>query len=132
MINKFINFDSQTIYGDIYACVDFYKQSAFDHSLLKNHNFHPQAYFLNVHFKLKFLEMHIRYCEFVMHNLVLNVQMKPTLARTKQNTGNSSISPSSRIWLKGKGCPPGTVPIKRITKDDLINKEVCHHHKCHI
>ena len=32
----------QTKYGDIYDCVDFYKQPAFDHPLLKNHNFHPQ------------------------------------------------------------------------------------------
>ena len=35
----------QTKYGDIYDCVDFYKQPAFDHPLLKNHNFHPQVCF---------------------------------------------------------------------------------------
>ncbi|XP_049352717.1 uncharacterized protein LOC125817211 [Solanum verrucosum] len=78
----------KTIHGDIYDCVDFYKQHAFDHPLLKNHNFYSQ--------------------------------MKPTLVRTKQNSENSSTSLSSRIWLKGKGCPPGTVPIRRITKEDLI------------
>lgn len=32
----------KTEYGDIYDCIDFYKQPAFDHPLLKNHNFHPQ------------------------------------------------------------------------------------------
>ncbi|KAL6349587.1 hypothetical protein AAG906_034244 [Vitis piasezkii] len=32
----------QTKYGDIYDCVDFYKQPAFDHPLLKKHNFHPE------------------------------------------------------------------------------------------
>ncbi|WJZ82238.1 hypothetical protein VitviT2T_002012 [Vitis vinifera] len=32
----------KTKHGDIYDCVDFYKQPAFDHPLLKNHNFHPQ------------------------------------------------------------------------------------------
>ncbi|XP_016567048.2 uncharacterized protein LOC107865250 [Capsicum annuum] len=48
--------------------------------------------------------------------------MKPTLARPKQNLGNSSTSLSSKIWLNGKGCPPGTVPIRRITKEDLIRQ----------
>ncbi|KAK4341728.1 hypothetical protein RND71_040229 [Anisodus tanguticus] len=33
----------KTKYGDIYDCVDFYKQRAFDHPLLKNHNYHPQV-----------------------------------------------------------------------------------------
>ncbi|CAL5327766.1 unnamed protein product [Camellia sinensis] len=32
----------QNNYGDIYDCVDFYKQPAFDHPLLKNHTFHFQ------------------------------------------------------------------------------------------
>ena len=35
----------QTKYGDIYDCVDFYKQPAFDHPLLKNHNFHHEVCF---------------------------------------------------------------------------------------
>ncbi|KAL3738114.1 hypothetical protein ACJRO7_019619 [Eucalyptus globulus] len=30
----------QTEYGDSYDCVDFHKQPAFDHPLLKNHSFH--------------------------------------------------------------------------------------------
>ncbi|KAH0660208.1 hypothetical protein KY289_028956 [Solanum tuberosum] len=85
----------KTIYGDIYNCVDFYKQPAFDHPLLKNHSFHPQACLLN---------------------------MKPTLFRTEKKSENSSTTPSSRMWLKGKGCPLGTVPIKRITKEDLIRQ----------
>nr|XP_016469348.1 PREDICTED: uncharacterized protein LOC107791743 [Nicotiana tabacum] len=80
----------KTIYGDTYDCVDFYKQPAFDHPLLKNHNFHPQ--------------------------------MKPILSRTKQNLVTSSTNQSSKLWLNGKGCPSGTVPIKRITKDDLIRQ----------
>ncbi|MCD7465245.1 hypothetical protein HAX54_000909 [Datura stramonium] len=50
------------------------------------------------------------------------IKMKPTLVRTKKNSENSSTSPSSMIWSRGKGCPPGTVPIKRITKDDLIRQ----------
>ncbi|XP_047312464.1 uncharacterized protein LOC124915746 [Impatiens glandulifera] len=31
-----------SVYGDLYDCVDFYKQPAFDHPLLKNHTFQPQ------------------------------------------------------------------------------------------
>ncbi|KAI3422745.1 uncharacterized protein J3R85_011832 [Psidium guajava] len=30
----------QTKHGDVYDCVDFYKQSVFDHPLLKNHSFY--------------------------------------------------------------------------------------------
>ncbi|XP_059291021.1 uncharacterized protein LOC132044535 [Lycium ferocissimum] len=120
LLNKLAVKTIKTIYGDTYDCVDFNKQLAFDHPLLKNHNFHPQPCLLNVHFMLSFIEMHIRYCEFVMHNLVLNLQMKPTLATTKQNADNSSTSPASRIWLNGKGYAPRTVPIKRTTKEDLI------------
>ncbi|KAG5554171.1 hypothetical protein RHGRI_011885 [Rhododendron griersonianum] len=55
-----------TEYGDIIDCVDFYKQPAFDHPLLKNHTFH----------------------------------------------------------YGGGGCPIGTVPIRRITKEDLIRERL--------
>ncbi|XP_070055801.1 protein neprosin-like [Nicotiana tomentosiformis] len=79
-----------TKYGDIYDCIDFYKQHAFDHPLLKDHNYHPK--------------------------------MKPTLSRVKQNSDASTTSRSSTIWSKDGGCPFGTVPIKRITKDDLIRQ----------
>ncbi|KAL0757858.1 hypothetical protein Bca101_095526 [Brassica carinata] len=33
---------TMTEYGDIYDCIDFYKQPAFDHALLKSHEFHPE------------------------------------------------------------------------------------------
>ncbi|KAK4365356.1 hypothetical protein RND71_016714 [Anisodus tanguticus] len=78
----------KTKYGDIYDCVDFYKQHAFDHPLLKDHNFHPKV--------------------------------KPTLSRIKKNSDTSITSRSSTIWSKDGGCPSGTVPIKKITKDDLL------------
>ncbi|KAH0677935.1 hypothetical protein KY285_025736 [Solanum tuberosum] len=53
---------------------------------------------------------------------VKTIKMKPTLFRTEKKSENSSTTPSSRMWLKGKGCPLGTVPIKRITKEDLIRQ----------
>ncbi|KAK4368024.1 hypothetical protein RND71_011816 [Anisodus tanguticus] len=80
----------KTKYGDIYDCVDFYKQHAFDHPLSKDHNFHPK--------------------------------MKPTLSRIKQKSGATTNSRSSMIWSNGGGCPFGTVPVKRITKDDFIRQ----------
>ncbi|KAM3321796.1 hypothetical protein P3S67_002947 [Capsicum chacoense] len=93
-------------FGDIYNCVDFYKQLAFDHPLLKNHNFHPEA------------------------------------SRSNQKSRTSAMNWSSRMWSKDGGCPFGTVPIKKITKEDLIrqrnmelqkkillDKEICHHQK---
>ncbi|WCJ25429.1 hypothetical protein M5689_007313 [Euphorbia peplus] len=80
----------QTIYGDIYDCVDFYQQPAFDNPLLKNHSFHPE--------------------------------MKPTSYPKGGNlmmNSTSSYGPK-KLWANGKGCPTGSVPIRRITKDDLI------------
>ncbi|KAM3321809.1 hypothetical protein P3S67_002960 [Capsicum chacoense] len=77
-------------WGDTYDCLDFYKQPAFDHPLLKNHKFHPK--------------------------------MKPTLSTMKQILSNSTID-ISRTWLDTDGCPSGTVPIKRVTKDDLIRQK---------
>ncbi|KAM3343877.1 hypothetical protein P3S68_025967 [Capsicum galapagoense] len=75
-------------YGEIYDCVDFYKQPAFDHPLLKNHDFH--------------------------------LEMKPTLPNLLGDGTSSNINRPFNIGLKGGGCPTGTVPIRRTTKDDLI------------
>ncbi|XP_059277724.1 protein neprosin-like [Lycium ferocissimum] len=90
LLNKQAIKTIKTKNGDIYDCIDFYKQHAFDHPLLKDHNFHPK--------------------------------MKPTLSRMKQNSDASTTSRSSTMRLKNGGCPSGTVPIKRTTKDDLIRQ----------
>ncbi|XP_047324664.1 uncharacterized protein LOC124928180 [Impatiens glandulifera] len=42
LINKPSLATITTFYGDVYDCIDFYKQPAFDHILLKNHTFYPQ------------------------------------------------------------------------------------------
>ncbi|KAK6782685.1 hypothetical protein RDI58_020481 [Solanum bulbocastanum] len=84
----------KTEYGDIYDCVDFYQQPAFDHPLLKVkiHTHHPQ--------------------------------MKPSFSLTKRDNLESSTSNrSSGIELKDGGCPMGTVPIRRTTKEDLIREK---------
>ncbi|WMV43863.1 hypothetical protein MTR67_037248 [Solanum verrucosum] len=46
--------------------------------------------------------------------------MKPNLLRIKQNSSASTSSKSLTQLSEDGGCPSGTVPIKRITKDDLI------------
>ncbi|XP_075107076.1 protein neprosin-like [Nicotiana tabacum] len=90
LLNKLAVKTIKTTYGDLYDCVNFYKQPAFDHPMLQNHNFHHE--------------------------------MKPTLHRLKQNSGTSTTSGLSTIWLNDEGCPVGTVPIKRNDKDDLIRQ----------
>ncbi|XP_038687463.1 uncharacterized protein LOC119986841 [Tripterygium wilfordii] len=89
-----IVFAEQTIYGEEYDCVDFYKQPAFDHPALKNHNFHHQ--------------------------------MRPTSYPKNWGTfkNSSTTNRSNNIWINGKGCSAGTVPIKKTTKEDLINTKL--------
>ncbi|KAF8400309.1 hypothetical protein HHK36_013606 [Tetracentron sinense] len=82
----------KTHYGDIYDCVDINKQPAFDHPLLKNHK----------------------------------IQMRPTSfpkglfdkASSSSVEQPSNVMPSE-IGLKNR-CPPGSVPIRRTRKEDLI------------
>ncbi|WCJ28276.1 hypothetical protein M5689_009979 [Euphorbia peplus] len=83
----------QTSYGDIYDCVDFYQQPAFDNPLMKNHSYHPE--------------------------------MKPTFypKGMRPNNFTSNFRPET-FWINGKGCPTGTVPIRQITKDDLIRAKL--------
>ncbi|XP_049388583.1 uncharacterized protein LOC125852939 [Solanum stenotomum] len=83
----------KTKYGDIYDCVNFYEQPAFDHPLLKNHNYHSQ--------------------------------MKPSFyMKESVSTISTSNYKSSRIGLPDRGCPVGTVPIRRTTKEDLIRHKL--------
>ncbi|XP_042519342.1 uncharacterized protein LOC122093143 [Macadamia integrifolia] len=71
----------KTEHGDVYNCVDIYKQPAFDHPLLKDHKIQlPEGYW----------------------------------SRMKTMT-----SKPSKYGLM-EGCPLGTVPIRKITKKDLI------------
>ncbi|CAK7329431.1 unnamed protein product [Dovyalis caffra] len=85
----------KTIHGDVYNCVDFYQQPAFDHPLLKNHTFD---------FKIP----HSSY---------------PSKKRDEFEDDSNLFDPS-KIWLNGEGCPVGTVPIKKITKNDLFRAKL--------
>ncbi|RZC83750.1 hypothetical protein C5167_046535 [Papaver somniferum] len=78
--------------GDILDCIDVHKQPAFDHPLLKDHK----------------------------------IQMKPSYFIRKENINkidpSSTKASSAQINELHKDivCPTGTVPIRRITKRDLI------------
>lgn len=49
--------------------------------------------------------------------------MKPTLPRIKQTSSTSKSNESSTMWLNDRDYPYGSVPIKRILKDDLIRQK---------
>ncbi|KAK6783289.1 hypothetical protein RDI58_021086 [Solanum bulbocastanum] len=53
---------------------------------------------------------------------IKKIKMKPTLPNLHGDDTSSNINKPSNIGLKGGGCPTGTVPIRRITKDDLIRQ----------
>ncbi|XP_056687371.1 uncharacterized protein [Spinacia oleracea] len=81
-----IEFNSQTKYGELYDCVDFYKQPAFDHPLLKNHSSHPQ--------------------------------LRPSFVPEWTEAKNELLV--ENMQLEDGGCPEGTIPIRRWSKDEFI------------
>ncbi|PNY14616.1 hypothetical protein L195_g011300 [Trifolium pratense] len=76
--------------GDIFDCVDIYKQPAFDHPALQNHR----------------------------------IQRIPDFLLESQNSNTvGTFNASSEVfqtWQKSGSCPDGTVPIRRIQKEDLL------------
>uniref|UniRef100_A0A3Q7HVX9 Neprosin PEP catalytic domain-containing protein n=2 Tax=Solanum lycopersicum TaxID=4081 RepID=A0A3Q7HVX9_SOLLC len=53
---------------------------------------------------------------------IKTIKMKPTLPNLQGDDTSSNINSPFTIGLKDGGCPTGTVPIRRITKDDLIRQ----------
>ncbi|KAF8400301.1 hypothetical protein HHK36_013598 [Tetracentron sinense] len=114
----------KTDYGDIYDCVDINKQPAFDHPLLKNHK-------IQVYFPFHFSNFYVFYI-LIQHSWCLHlwifivIQMRPTSfpkglfdkASSSSVEEPSNVKPSE-IGLKNR-CPPGSVPIRRTRKEDLI------------
>ncbi|CAL1383528.1 unnamed protein product [Linum trigynum] len=89
--NKYVVVTIQTRHGDTYDCVDFYKQPAFDHPSLHNRKFDLKE----MNFAFEDLEGRV--------------------------TDSSSFrSKLSGIWLNDEGCPIGTVPIRKISKTNLL------------
>ncbi|CAF2144524.1 unnamed protein product [Brassica napus] len=75
--------------GDIIYCVDIYKQPAFDHPALRNHK----------------------------------LQMKPSMELGSRETNSpndgSSKLVTSQIWTQSGQCPVGTIPIRRVSREDI-------------
>ncbi|KAM4123986.1 hypothetical protein ACB094_01G198400 [Castanea mollissima] len=83
--------------GDIIDCVDIYKQPAFDHPALRNHT----------------------------------IQMKPTNSFPFDTTisvkNESSLQVLSQTWHKSGSCPKGTIPIRRISRQELLRATSLEH-----
>ncbi|GMJ12235.1 hypothetical protein like AT4G23370 [Hibiscus trionum] len=90
LINKPPIKSFKTDYGDIFDCIDIYKQHAFDHPLLKDHK----------------------------------VQMEPKNIPKSMMEGESP-----RLLPNSIKCPPGSVLIKRTTKQDLFMAKQMNHPK---
>ncbi|CAO2819926.1 unnamed protein product [Amaranthus hypochondriacus] len=84
----------ETEYGDIYECIDFYKQPTFNHPLLKNHSFHPG----------------------------MRPSSRPKWIQNNDFSLSVNERPADVILLKDGGCPPGTVPIRRGSDKDNISQ----------
>ncbi|RDX58062.1 hypothetical protein CR513_62648, partial [Mucuna pruriens] len=82
--------------GDIIDCIDIYKQPAFDHPALKNHTIK------------------------MMPNFLLESENSST------KDGSESESTIFQTWQKSGSCPKGTVPIRRILKEDLLRAASLH------
>ncbi|KAJ0232390.1 AslB [Hirschfeldia incana] len=76
--------------GDVIDCIDIYTQHAFDHPALRNHK----------------------------------IQMNPSVEfDTKKTTipNNGSSKPiTSQIWSKSGTCPVGTIPVRRVNREDIM------------
>ncbi|ESQ56024.1 hypothetical protein EUTSA_v10027113mg, partial [Eutrema salsugineum] len=89
----------KTIHGERYVCVDFFKQPAFDHPSMKKHTYDYMKKNNNSFFLCHILD-------------ATDVESR------KGKTNNTGFG---YLWENGVGCPIGTVPIRRLTKDDLLS-----------
>ncbi|XP_048446396.1 uncharacterized protein LOC108867771 [Pyrus x bretschneideri] len=140
--------------GDIVDCVDIYKQPAFDHPALRNHKI--QVYF-NPSFVRRMYEtktgkhygwLHLNetFYSWKVNEVNDLLQMTPNLQFTSeapssspspspspsasspvQNDHNSSQQILSQIWQKSGSCPDGTIPIRRIRRQDLLRAASLEH-----
>ncbi|WZZ01236.1 hypothetical protein YC2023_073564 [Brassica napus] len=92
--------------GDIIDCVDIYKQHAFDHPALRNHKIQTLGTALSLP---------------ILH---ICMQMKPSVVfgTTKTTIPNNGTSKpiTSQIWSKSGTCPKGTVPVRRVSREDIM------------
>ncbi|XP_057477853.1 uncharacterized protein LOC130765448 [Actinidia eriantha] len=97
ILNKHAVKSIQSEDGDIIDCIHIYKQPAFDHPALRN------------------------------HTIQMAPSSPPTMKATttmKEGKGDSSVTITSQLWQKSGTCPEGTIPIRRIRKEDLLKANV--------
>ncbi|KAF4369610.1 hypothetical protein G4B88_021415 [Cannabis sativa] len=90
-LNKLSVKSIKTQNGDTYDCIDFYKQPAFDHHLLKNHIYDSQ----------------------------IKPSSRPKVM-TNEKSRNDVEQISINNMFSNETCSSGTVPIRRYTKEDLV------------
>ncbi|KAK6116848.1 hypothetical protein DH2020_049414 [Rehmannia glutinosa] len=91
--------------GDIIDCIDIYKQPAFDHPALRNHK--------------------------IQLNPSYNVKMEETEAGNNMYVGknkSSHVTVTKQTWHKSGSCPKGTIPIRRIQKNNVSKGHSMHLH----
>nr|GMD91076.1 uncharacterized protein LOC109169837 [Ipomoea batatas] len=92
----------KTIYGDIYDCVDIYKQPGMDHPIMAT----------------KRTQMIISK-ELEKQKARLAYEKQSSTAKYYNNSAKNSIFNPKELWLNKKGCPIGCVPIRRMSKQQL-------------
>ncbi|CAN6682350.1 unnamed protein product [Malus baccata var. baccata] len=98
--------------GDIVDCVDIYKQPAFDHPALRNHKIQMTP---NLQFASE------------APSSSPSPSPGPSASSPVQNDHNSSQQILSQIWQKSGSCPDGTIPIRRIRRQDLLRAASLEH-----
>ncbi|OVA01277.1 protein of unknown function DUF239 [Macleaya cordata] len=84
-------YNLQTRIGDIFDCIDIYKQPAFDHPLLQNHKIQMEPDYI------------------------------PEETINEADPSSNIKVAQTELELHSERCPLGTVPIRRTKKRDLIN-----------
>lgn len=109
------------ITGDVIDCVDIYKQPAFDHPLLKDHKIQVIVYSFVIERRCRSLNWSKFLDTYGIIKHATQMGGSPSSARFKaEKSGNDA---GSAGLLPFEGCPMGTIPIRRTTKEDLIREK---------
>ncbi|KAH9799844.1 AslB [Citrus sinensis] len=87
--------------GDIIDCVDIYKQPALDHPALKNHTIQI-------------------FTSLASYNMQLSPSFDIPAEKVDRRNESSRLPVTIQTWQKSGSCPNGTVPIRRIRRQDLL------------
>ncbi|KAH0652907.1 hypothetical protein KY289_030585 [Solanum tuberosum] len=87
------NFTIETIHGDLYDCVDIYKQPTLLHSTLGS--------------------------ERIKMTIAKKLERQKLKAMEPKRGNKSDGFKAEEYWLNKEGCPVGTMPIRKMTKKQL-------------